>query len=82
MSSVARAAYTVISGLLAGGSPGFRAVLCWFPFSQSSYMAAFMIVAGFVLLGLTAIPILRMIPWMIQCYHLFSKLPRRHELTC
>ena len=31
--------HCVISGLLAGGSPGFRSVLCWFPFSQSSGMA-------------------------------------------
>ena len=67
--------HCVISGLLAGG------VLCWFPFSQSSYMAASVIVAGFVLFGLTAIPILRMAPWMIQCYHLSSSY-RRHELTC
>ena len=72
--------HCVISGLLAGGSPGFRAVLCWFPISQSSCMAASVIVAGFVLFGLTAIPILRMTPWMIQCYHLSSSY-RRHELT-
>ena len=72
--------HCVISGLLAGGSPGFRAVLCWFPISQSSCMAAFVIVAGFVLFCLTAIPILRMTPWMIQCYHP-SLSYRRHELS-
>ena len=32
-------------------------------------MAAFVIVDGFVLFCLTAILILRMTPWMIQCYH-------------
>ena len=41
--------HCVISGLLAGGSPGFRAVLCWFPISQSSCMAAFVIVCRFCL---------------------------------
>jgi len=35
-------------------------------------MAAFVIVACFVLSGLTAIPIPKMISWMIQCYHLSS----------
>ena len=72
--------HCVISGLLAGGSPGFRSVLCWFLYSQSSCKAAFVIVACFVLFGLTAIPIPRMIPWMIQCYHLSSSY-RRCELT-
>ena len=46
--------HCAISGLLAGGSPGFRSVLCWFLYSQSSCMAVFVIVACFVLLGLTA----------------------------
>ena len=39
-------------------------------------MAAFVIVVCFVLFGLTAIPILRMTPWMIQCYHLSSSYRR------
>ena len=39
-------------------------------------MAAFVIVACFVLFGLTAIPIQRMTPWMIQCYHLSSSYRR------
>ena len=72
--------HCVISGLLAGGSPGFRSVMCWFLYSQSSCMAAFVIVACFVLFGLTAIPIPRMISWMIQCYH-HSSSYRRCELT-
>ena len=50
--------------------------VCWFPSSQSSCMAAFVIVACFVLFGLTAIPIQRMTPWMIQCYHLSSSYRR------
>jgi hypothetical protein len=40
-------------------------------------MAAFVIVACFfVLFGLTAIPIPRMISWMIQCYHHSSSYRR------
>jgi hypothetical protein len=39
-------------------------------------MAAFVIVACFVLVGLTAIPIPRMISWMIQCYHHSSSYRR------
>ena len=68
--------HCVISGLLAGGSVVLVSLL-----TEFSYMAASVIVAGFVLFGLTAIPILRMAPWMIQCYHLSSSY-RRHELTC
>ena len=68
--------HCVISGLLAGGSPGFRSVMCWFLYSQSSCMATFVIVACFVLSGLTAIPIPKMISWMIQCYHHSSSYRR------
>ena len=49
---------------------------CEYPWSsfphrvQSSMcVAAFVIVACFVVFGLSAIPIPRMIPRMIQCYH-------------
>ena len=58
----------VISGLCSGYRTGF-------PISQSSCMAAFVLVACFVLFRLTAIPILRMRPWMIQCYHPSLRLP-------
>ena len=39
-------------------------------------MATFVIVACFVLSGLTAIPIPKMISWMIQCYHYSSSYRR------
>jgi hypothetical protein len=56
------------------GAPGW--VEPWFPLSvvlvsflTEFAMAAFVIVVGFVFLCLTAIPILRTTPWMIQRYH-------------
>ena len=72
--------HCVISGLLAGGSPGFRSVLCWFLFSQSLCMAAFVIVACFAFFCSTAIPIYRMIPRMIQCCHPSSSCRRGADL--
>ena len=68
--------HCVISGLLAGGSPGFCWVLCWFPLSQSLCMAVFVFVAFFAAFGSTAIPIHRMIPRMIQCCHHSSSYRR------
>ena len=50
-------------GARAGGSSGFRTVLCCFFYSRISIMAMFVFGTPFFIVS--AIPIL----WMIQCYH-------------
>ena len=54
----------VISGILAGGIPGFRIVLCCFTHSTVWQCDVCVCVFSFVLFS--AIPI----PELIQCYHL------------
>ena len=61
--------HCVISGLLAGGEPWFPRSVVLLSLLTEFAMAAFVIVDGFVWFCLTAISILRMTPWMIQCYH-------------
>ena len=72
----------VISGILAGGIPGFRIVLCCFTHSMVWQCDVCVCVFSFVLFP--AIPI----PELIQCYHLtfftsfWTGLPITFQVAC